>query len=279
MSRLKRALFPTLGRPTTATVAGCTAWEFRHAAGYSRGMPFDTLGMTLALLLAAIMPFGGIYVTSLPNGADVWIDGSYIGRTPVLIDGLRMGKHAVTVTKAGWRVAEIDEDIAAGTTIAATLQLSPLNPPLSRGSLELHGLDAAAKVSFDHQAWRAMEAHYDLPSGLHHISIKEVHGKFERDVTVYPDQTTHVMFRAQPPETRSAVVAPLQNYIPASAAKVSGDRLVVKWGGHVVTGKLGDAKFVVDGHPMVYDAPAGMVSGRLYLPLDLIQSITGSKSK
>jgi hypothetical protein len=96
---------------------------------------------------------------------------------------------------------------------------------------------------------------------------------------VYPDQTTHVVFREPQAETHSAVVAPLQNYIPASAAKVTGDRLVVKWGGHVVIGKLGDAKFLVDGRTVVYDAPAGMVSGRLYLPLDLIQSITGSKSK
>ncbi len=233
----------------------------------------------LAALLAALMPFGGIYITSLPSGADVWIDGSYIGRTPVLIDGLRVGKHAVTITKSGWRVAEMDEDVAAGSTASATIQLTPMNPPLARGALELHGLDAAAKVSFDHQAWRGLEAHYDVPAGLHHISVREAQGKFERDVTVYPDQTTHVLYRAPAQETRSAVVAPLQEYIPASAAKITGERLTVKWGTHTVTGRLGDAKFVVDGKPVVYDAPAGMVNGRLYLPLDLIQTITGSKTR
>jgi hypothetical protein len=29
----------------------------------------------------------------------------------------------------------------------------------------------------------------------------------------------------------------------------------------------------------VYDAPAGMVRGRLYLPLDLILMLTGTKTK
>lgn len=233
----------------------------------------------LALLLAAVLPFGGIYVTSLPSGADVWIDGSYIGRTPVLVDGLRTGKHAITVTKSGWRVAEVDQDIAAGSTVATTVQLTALNPPRSHGSVQLHGLDASAKVSFDHQSWRVLDQRYDLTSGLHHLTVKEREGKFERDITVYADQTTHVVFRPASTETHSAVVAPLQNYIPASSAKVAGERLIVKWGGHVVTGKLGDSKFVVDGRVIVYDAPAGMVSGRLYLPLDLIQSITGSKNK
>ncbi|HET7815395.1 MAG TPA: PEGA domain-containing protein [Candidatus Baltobacteraceae bacterium] len=239
-------------------------------------MPFVAL---LAVLLAAVLPFGGVYVTSLPSGADVWIDGSYIGRTPVLIDGLRTGKHAITITKAGWRVAEVDQDIAAATTTATNVDLSPLNPPMARGSIELHGLDSSAKVAFDHQKWQALSAHYDLPAGGHHVSIKETQGKFERDVTIYPDQTTHVVFRAPASEAHSAVVAALDNYIPVSAAKITGDRLVVKWGGHTVTGKLGDSKFVVDGRPIVYDAPAGMVSGKLYLPLDLIQSITGSKTK
>jgi hypothetical protein len=74
------------------------------------------------------------------------------------------------------------------------------------------------------------------------------------------------------------MVAPLADYVPASAVKVRDGRLVVRWGGHTVVGRLGDGKFLVDGRDVVYDAPAGMVSGRLYLPLDLILSITG-KSK
>jgi hypothetical protein len=240
---------------------------------YSRGMLF------LSALLAALLPFGAMYVTSLPAGADVWVDGSYIGRTPVLVDGLRSGKHAITITKSGWKVAEVDQDIAGGNTVATNVMLSPLAPPPARGELELHGLEAGAKVSFDHQAWRPLEPRYELPIGQHHLSIREGQGKFERDVTLYPDQTTHVVFRPPAQETHSAVVAALASYVPAAAAKVTGERIVVKWGGHTVVGRLGDAKFLVDGRDVVYDAPAGMVSGRLYLPLELIMTITGAKTK
>jgi hypothetical protein len=225
-------------------------------------------------MLAALMPFGGLYITSLPTGADVWIDGSYIGRTPVLIDGLRVGKHTVTVTKAGWKVEEFDEEVAEGVTTPSTIQLTWAKPIAAHGTLALHGLDAQAKVSIDHDRWLPLQPRLELPSGLHHISVRESQTGFERDVRIYPDQTTHVLFTA-PVETHSAMVAPLADYMPASAAKVRDGRLVVRWGGHTVVGRLGDGKFLVDGRDVVYDAPAGMVSGRLYLPLELLLSITG----
>jgi hypothetical protein len=66
--------------------------------------------------------------------------------------------------------------------------------------------------------------------------------------------------------------------MPAGAAKIADGRLVIRWGGHTVVGHVGDARFLVDGRDVVYDAPAGLVRGRLYLPLDLILTITG-KSK
>lgn len=230
------------------------------------------------LLAAGVLPFGGLYISSLPAGADVWVDGSYIGRTPLLIDGLREGKHAVTVTKAGWKVEEVDQNVAAGVTTPATVQLEPIKPLHSHGEIALHGLDRAAKVSLDGGAWRTLEAEYDAAVGTHHLSIREPEAKFERMILVYPDQTTHVLFAA-PADTHSAVVAPVADYLPGSAAKVTGDRVVVKWGGHTAVGHLGDAKFLVDGRDVVYDAPAGMVRGRLYLPLDLILTITGTKAK
>ena len=231
-----------------------------------------------ALLAAGVLPFGGLFISSLPAGADVWVDGSYIGRTPLLIQGLREGKHSVTVTKAGWKVEEVDQNVAAGITTPATIQLSPIKPLHSKGHIALHGLDPAAKISLDGNAWHPLEPELDAAVGTHHLSVREPEAKFERTILVYPDQTTHVLFAA-PADTHSAVVAPVGDYLPASAAKVSGGRVVVKWGGHTAVGRVGDAKFLVDGRDVVYDAPAGMVRGRLYLPLDLILMITGSKAK
>jgi hypothetical protein len=230
------------------------------------------------LLAAGVLPFGGLYISSLPSGADVWVDGSYIGRTPLLIDGLRAGKHAVTVTKAGWKVEEVDQNVSPGVTTPATVQLEPIKPLHSHGEIALHGLDRAAKISLDGGPWRDLNAEFDAPVGTHHLSVREPQAKFERMILVYPAQTTHVLFAA-PADTHSAVVAPVADYVPASAAKITGNRVVVRWSGHTVVGHLGDARFLVDGRDVVYDAPAGMVRGRLYLPLDLILTITGSKTK
>jgi PEGA domain len=232
-----------------------------------------------ALLAAGVLPFGGLYVSSLPSGADVWVDGSYIGRTPLLIDGLREGKHAVTVTKAGWKVEEVDQNVAAGVTTPATVQLVPVKPLHARGGIALHGLDRAARVSLDGGPWRDLLAEYDAPVGTHRLVVREPQAKFERMVLVYPGETTHVLFAAPAADTHSAVVAPVSDYLPGSAAKVSGARVVVRWGGHTAVGHLGDARFLVDGRDVVYDAPAGMVRGKLYLPLDLILMMTGSKTK
>lgn len=232
----------------------------------------------LAVLAAALLPFGGLYVSSLPTGADVWVDGSYIGRTPLLVDGLRSGKHALTITKAGWKVEEIDEQVSAGITTPATVQLEAVKPLHQIGQLALHGVDRSAKVSIDGGTWAPLSPVYPLLSGTHRIAVRDPKAKYERMVSIYPGQVTHVLLR-KPAEEHAAVVAPLADYVPASAAKVKDGRLVVRWGGHTVVGHVGDSRFLVDGRDVVYDAPAGMVRGRLYLPLELIRSITGSTSK
>jgi PEGA domain len=232
----------------------------------------------LAMLAAVLLPFGGLYINSLPTGADVWIDGSYIGRTPLLIDGLRAGKHAVTITKAGWKVEEVDQQVTPGVITPASVQLDAVKAPEENGTLKLLGLHPTALVSFDEGPPQEVAPQYDVRAGTHHLVIREGETKFERYVIVFPGQTTHVLFRT-PEDEHSAVVAPFDEYMPASAAKTSGNRVVIRWNGHVAQGHIGDARFLVDGRDVVYDAPAGLVRGRLYLPLDLILAITGGKSK
>jgi hypothetical protein len=70
--------------------------------------------MTAAALFAATIvattttqlpPHGGAFVTTLPLGADIWVDGAYVGRTPAFVDLLSVGKHTIVVTRTGWEVA------------------------------------------------------------------------------------------------------------------------------------------------------------------------------
>lgn len=235
------------------------------------------LRMLLALVAAAALPFGGLFVNSLPIGADVWVDGTYVGRTPLLIDGLRQGKHSVTVTKAGWKVQEVDQDVTPGVVTPATVQLQQTASTTDEGSLAIQGVSEGT-VAVDDRPAEHLAPRVDLSPGVHDVIVRTAGLKFERSVVIYPNQTTHVLLRT-PAEEHSAVVAPLETYMNATAAQVTGDRVVVRWNGHVALGHLGDARFLVDGRNVVYDAPAGMVRGRLYLPLDLILTLTGGKTE
>ncbi len=239
----------------------------------------------LAFAVATIVPtqagpaFGSLFLNSLPNGADVWVDGNYIGRTPLLLDGLRAGKHSITVTKTGWKVEEVDPAVIPGITLMTSVQLEPVKIGSQRGSVALHGVSRGARARVDSGPWDVARAEYVLSAGSHKVSVKQQGRIEDRSVAVYPDQTTHLVFRAAVREEHSAVVAPLSDYVPDSATKIDRGRLVIRYQGHVVVGRVGDARFTVDKHDVTYDAPAGMVRGKLYVPLDLILSITGGKSR
>ncbi|MBV9270531.1 MAG: PEGA domain-containing protein [Candidatus Eremiobacteraeota bacterium] len=242
------------------------------------------LTIVAAFVLAVLLParaadqlFGGLYLTSLPESADVWVDGTYVGRTPAFIDGLHEGKHAVTIAKAGWKVTELDEDVAAGATTARTIQLQRSQPGRDPGKVALHGLAADAKVSFDGGPWQGLSQAFAQTPGIHHVVVRESGAKFLRMTTVYPGETTHLVFPVADSQEHSAVVAAVGDYIPETAAKVTNGRIYLKWAGHIVTGKIGEAQFMMDRRSVTYDAAAGMVRGKLYLPLELILAITGKK--
>ena len=111
-----RAQAPVRGR------SPCRSPSARRTKGPGSGLrrtpgrcagPFEYLVACGILALAARAgaaaqaAAGGMYVSTLPADADVWVDGAYIGRSPLLIEGLGEGRHALTVTKAGWVSQEL----------------------------------------------------------------------------------------------------------------------------------------------------------------------------
>src|SRR5271166_3487146 len=87
---------------------------------------------------------GGIYITTLPAGADIWIDGTYVGHSPAVVDALPRGHHTITVTKTGWEVKELEIDVQAGvlTSTSVNLVAGPRSAgALSNGNLNLRGVE------------------------------------------------------------------------------------------------------------------------------------------
>src|ERR1700738_2679957 len=77
----------------------------------------------VCVLLLAAVPTGSLYVTTLPSGADVWIDGAYVGRTPLVVGALSPGGHAVGLTKSGWSPLQLDVTVEAGQTTLSSTRL------------------------------------------------------------------------------------------------------------------------------------------------------------
>lgn len=68
---------------------------------------FETIevkaGDALTLNLAAPTPISGtLAISSLPSGANVYIDGVYAGKTPYYVPDALVGSHTVAVSKAGY---------------------------------------------------------------------------------------------------------------------------------------------------------------------------------
>lgn len=231
------------------------------------------------------MASGGIYLTTLPSGADVWVDGVYVGRTPILLDGLQSGQHAVTLTKVGFNVAEIEQ--AVGTKEVATNSVVLQRNTRVRGEpgrIVLHGLQPGSPVSLDGVAG-AHASSFETPSGLHQIVVHVGKTKMVRNIAVFPGTTTDVVVSpvssiVAAVRSKSVVVAPAEQYLPDSAFRTERNKVLIDYGGHLVVAHLGQYQFRVDNATVAFDAPPAFVHGKLYLPLELLLQLTrGERGK
>jgi len=216
---------------------------------------------------------GTIYLTTLPSGADTWVDGAYIGRSPVLIDALSIGKHTITASKTGWVSRETHVTVTDSMPfqfVDFQLERDPSAPP-STGTLALHTGIPIRSVDVDGTIAKLLAGNkLEIEPGEHDVTIETPRGDFHRHVIIYPDTTTNVILRSGVVNAdRAIVVAPTTNYLPSSEVTLDGKRIEIRHNGHVATGTLGDATMRIDGNLTTFDTPPAVVGGKLFLPLDL----------
>ncbi|SCL75677.1 hypothetical protein L21_1586 [Methanoculleus chikugoensis] len=93
-------------------------------------------GATTSHVTATLQPgqstsTGSISVTSSPSGAEVYVDNVYKGITPLNLDGIATGTHAVRVALGGYGDWSTTVQVGAGSTASASASLSPVptQPP------------------------------------------------------------------------------------------------------------------------------------------------------
>jgi hypothetical protein len=227
---------------------------------------------------------GGAYITTLPSGADIWVDGTYVGHAPVLVDALLAGHHAVTITKAGWVVQEVDVTVSAGSVALSSTHLSPGPRTLAgmtTGSVILRNVPAGATLAIDGAPPKFGVGHaFALPVGPHHVAMTTPHGRTTLAFTVLPDTLTDlVLAEPQNKDVPSAVVAPADDYLPEEAIVVEGKKIVIRYEGHVAIAHFGETGAKLDGATLDLDGAPESIGGRVYLPLALLDKLTGAAAK
>ena len=231
--------------------------------------------------LLAVAATGSVYVTTLPSGADVWLDGTYVGRTPLVLDALAAGRHTVGVTKSGWNARQLDVTIESGQTTLSSTRLerargTSVSPPA--GTIAFHGL-AVRGVRIDGAPSKPQpDGTYPAGAGTHLVAIQSPKGPITRTVTVWPQTRTDVVLITDEP-ARPSVVAPVEDYLPKGAVKVEGERIVIRYGGHEVFARVGETAYRVDGHSVEYDAAPTLIGSRVYLPIDLLTTLFGNPNR
>ena len=228
---------------------------------------------------------GAIYVTTLPDAADVWLDGTYVGRAPVLVDAIAPGHHALTISRTGWIVTEVDVSVPPGGVAMSSTRLT-LGPrafaQTPSGSVIVRDVPAGVKLQLDGADFSAHAGKVlRLPAGQHRIALTTAQGRTTRAFTVLPDTPTELVLRVDRSSagTRSAVVAPADDYIGADAYAIEGTKIVVRSNGHVVIAHFGDTSVRYDGAQLDLDAAPTSIAGKLYLPLALLEKLSEDMSK
>jgi hypothetical protein len=234
------------------------------------------------LFLVGAVPTGALYVTTLPTGADVWLDGTYIGHSPVILDALAAGRHTVSLNRTGWTSQDIDVSVVAGTTALSSIALTKTGTRPIRaadGSFILKGIAVRSLLLDGSAITPDRNGTYAAASGTHELVAQTASGKVTRSITIYPEMRTNVVLRDDETAAHSAVVAPVSDYLPAGAIKIEGTHVTIKYERHEVDATIGTISYRFDGRSVNFDAAPTLIGPALYLPLELLKQLTANDAK
>jgi hypothetical protein len=240
--------------------------------------------LTVCALLALLgaVPTGALYVTTLPTNADVWVDGTYVGHSPVILDALAAGRHTVSLNRTGWLTQDIDVSVVAGKTALSSVALAHSGARTiagSDGSFTVKGVAPRSLLCDGVALAPDPTGTYVVASGTHELIAQTAAGKMTRTITIYPDMRTDVVLRDDSAVPRSAVVAPTSVYLPSAAVKIEGVRVSIRYERHTVDAVIGSPSYHFDGRSVSFDAAPTLIGAELYLPLELLKQLTAGDAR
>ncbi|WFN33535.1 PEGA domain-containing protein [Methanogenium sp. S4BF] len=123
---------------------------------------------------------GSLNVNTAPQGADIYVDGSFIAESPNVVTNLAPGLHTLRLHKGGYNEYVTTVTVSAGQQTPVTVTFTPQHPTL--GSVEVGSTPGGSAVFLDgtYMGQTPVNSYFDLTSvlqGSHTIRI--THPDFE----------------------------------------------------------------------------------------------------
>ncbi|MBI2922706.1 MAG: SUMF1/EgtB/PvdO family nonheme iron enzyme [Planctomycetes bacterium] len=140
---------------------------------------------------------GRVVVKTVPEGADVYVDGKNFGPSPAPIEGLTAGTHVMTFRRTNFAELTVELKVGPGEDLAPTYRLETLI-----GGLSIRTEPEGALVYVDGKDYGAASPVLDLrnlPAGRHMVRV-EMAGfhAYECDIEVAGGRVTERRFDLKP---------------------------------------------------------------------------------
>lgn len=227
-------------------------------------------------------------MTSLPGTASAWLDGLFVGPTPVYVDDLLPGRHSVTLSCAGWQPQTTSFDVSVGriTPVSIVMARVPLpqrgQQAKGQGTFAVAGGPVGAKVYIDGNAMGTMPVDPRQVEAGYHIVTLEPPGKnpikLTRIVNVYPNATTAITFAdmttaaAAPPDD---ILEPVDTVVPSNGVVIAGNDVTIHYRSIEIQCAIGSRTYTFNGRAGTLAISPALVGGKVYLPLSLLRRLTG----
>lgn len=160
-----------------------------------REIDIEGLGRTQSVEVLLEPAWGQMDISSVPEGAEVLVDGNPVGTTPLTTEVLETGTD-LSVVKRGYKTWEKQVSVKAGTTET----YPPIELVVADGTLELHSSPSGAAVSVGGEFRGTTPVNIDL-SPLHEHRVElflEGYSKAVRTVQTEPESHSRLDVDLQP---------------------------------------------------------------------------------
>jgi len=160
-----------------------------------REIDIEGLGRTQSVEVLLNPAWGQMEISSVPEGAEVLVDGNSIGTTPLTTEVLETGTD-LSLLKRGYKTWEKQVSVKAGTTET----YPPIELVVADGTLELHSSPSGAAVSVGGEFRGTTPVTVDLsPLREHRVELfREGYSKAVRTVQTEPEGHSRLDVDLQP---------------------------------------------------------------------------------